>query len=259
MTQDADKNIKEGQSDASNVSTSFKSRIDEISRHPIVVAFFGFLCTGILGALLTWWLNASNHIEDIAISTRNNAISSASNLSELFNERRARGTLVISSIMRAAPESEVVARKIAYDEAYIRWNTKIPSDILRIRAGLRWSRSYYAKYIDGLTNANILFYGSEARTLLNAQKIPIKPGILSIMDACITQAFDDYRGKSFIDNTHAKEIISSCRFSEINRQSIHCFSLISESLYIAVSEKGMPGIQVSDEEVISSCKPYEFQ
>ena len=112
--------------------------------------------SGILGGYLTWWLNYRDHLQDLETSIRNSAITAVSDISELANERRTRGKLVVSAILRGAPETEVVARKTAYDEAYIRWDAKVPGDLLRIRSGLHWSRSRYEKYIDGLANANIL-------------------------------------------------------------------------------------------------------
>jgi hypothetical protein len=150
-----------------DVSTASKSRLAEASRNPLVVTLVGFLCTGILGAFLTWWLNSRSHVQDIETSIRDNAIAAVSDISDLVNERRERGMLVVSAIRRGAPETEVVARKTAYDEAYIRWNAKVPGDLLRIRAGFQWSRSRYEKYIDGLTNTNILLHGSDASTLLH--------------------------------------------------------------------------------------------
>src|SRR4051794_22920165 len=142
-----------------SASTPPKSRLAEASRHPLFVTIVGFICTGILGALLTWWLNSLSQSRERQTTTRNNAIAAVSDISELLSERRVRGTLVVSSIKRGAPESEVVARKVAYDESYIRWNTKIHGDVLRVRAGLHWSRSQYQKYIDGFTNATILQTG----------------------------------------------------------------------------------------------------
>src|ERR1700732_657922 len=75
------------------VSALSKSRLAEGSPHPLVVTLVGFLCTGILGGYLTWWLNSRAHLEDIETSIRNNAIAAVSDISELVSERRARGEL----------------------------------------------------------------------------------------------------------------------------------------------------------------------
>jgi hypothetical protein len=106
-------------------SVESKLRPAELSRHPLVVTLFGFICTGILGGYLTWWLNYRDHLHDMETAIRNNAIAAVSDISDLVNERRTRGKLVVSAIQRGAPEMEVVSRKTAYDEAYIRWNAKV--------------------------------------------------------------------------------------------------------------------------------------
>jgi len=240
-----------------DVSAASKSRLLEASRNPLVVTLVGFLCTGILGAYLTWWLNTRNQLRDLETSIRNSAIDAVTDISELVSERRMRGVLVVSAIRRGAPETEVVARKFAYDEAYIRWNAKVPGALLRIRAGFHWTRSHYEKYIDGLTNANILLHGTNAGVLLHGQLLAVRPGLFSIMDACLTRAFDAYRANSFTTSGQITEILSSCKFSEVYRQSIDCFSMIAEALYIAVNEIGVQSVPISDEQVVDACKPPE--
>lgn len=181
-----------------NRSVAPTSRLGEVLRHPLVVTLFGFFCTGILGTYLTWWLAYRSHLDDTEASIRNSAVAAVSDISDLVNERRTRGELVISAVRRGAPESEVVARKVAYDEAYVRWNTKVPGDLLRVRAMFHWSRSRFERYIDGLTNANVLLHGIDAGVLLHRQQLAPNHGLFSIMDACITRAFDSYRVNSFI-------------------------------------------------------------
>jgi hypothetical protein len=240
-----------------DVSAESKSRLAELSRHPLVVTLVGFLCTGLLGGYLTWWLNYRDHQHDMETSIRNSAIAAVSDISELVNERRTRGNLVVSSIRRGAPETEAVARKTAYDEAYIRWNSKVPGDLLRIRAGLHLSRSRYEKYIDSLTNANILLHGLDvdAHMLMHGPRLGANPGLFSIMDACLTRAFDAYRVNSFTPSDQISAILSSCKFSEVYMRSIECFAIIAEAMYLAVNEIGVPSVPVSDQPVIEACKP----
>jgi hypothetical protein len=233
------------------------SWLDNVSRHPLLLALVGFALTGILGGYLTYWFNYQTQQHEIETSTRNNALAAVSDLSDVVNERRERAVLVISSIRRGAPETEIDARKLAYDEAYIRWNAKVPGDLLRIRAGLGLSyRSSYERYIDGLTNFNILLYGTDANKLLHGQQIPANPGLLSIMDACLTIAFDAYRLNSFKTSPAVLSMISDCKFYKTYSQMISCFSFISESLYSAVDKvKGISAIPLSDEQVVEACRP----
>jgi hypothetical protein len=232
------------------------SWVENVSRHPLFLALIGFALTGILGGYLTYWFNYQNQTHEFESSTRNNAIAAVSDMSDLVNERRERAALVISAIRRTAPESEINARKLAYDEAYIRWNAKMPGDLLRIRAGLGLLyRSSYERYIDGLTNFNILLYGTDASKLLHGQQIQPNPGLLSIMDTCLTQASDAYRLDSFKISPATLAIISNCKFYKAYSQTISCFSMISESLYSAVESKGNPVIPISDEQVVEACSP----
>jgi len=233
------------------------SWLANVSRHPLFLTLIGFVLTSILGGYLTYWFNYQNQKHEIDTSTRNNAIAAVSDLSDLVNERRERAVLVISSIRRGAPETEIDARKLAYDEAYIRWNAKVPGDLLRVRAGLGLSyRSSYERYIDGLANFNILLYGTDPDKLLHGQQIPNNPGLFSIMDACLTKAFDAYRGESFEDSSAAMRIVSDCKFYRVYSQSISCFSTIAQSLYSAVNGmNGIPVITISDDQVVNACKP----
>ena len=233
------------------------SRLGDVLRHPLFLALVGFALTGILGGYLTYWFNNQNKEHEIEASTRNNALTAVSDLSDLVNERRERAVLVVSSIRRGAPEVEINARKLAYDEAYVRWNAKVPGDLLRIRAGLGLSyRSSYERYIDGLTNFNIMLYGTDATKLLHGQLIASNPGLLSIMDACLTQAFDAYRLNSFNISPVILNIVADCKFYKVYSQAISCFSTISESLYSAVdSIKGISAIPISVEQVIDACRP----
>jgi hypothetical protein len=117
-------------------SSTSTSQFDNLVRHPLFLAVIGFIFTGVLGAYLTYRFNDQTQQHETERSTRNSALAAVSDLSDLVNERRERANLVVSSIRRGAPEIEANARKVAYDEAYIRWNAKVPGDLLRIRAGL---------------------------------------------------------------------------------------------------------------------------
>jgi hypothetical protein len=233
----------------------------EYSRHPLVVTLVGFFLTGILGAYLTSWLNSRSHLNEKETSVRENAIAAVTDISELFHERRQRGRLVASAMTRKAPETEVTARKTGYDEAFVRWNVKIPGDLLRMRAGLHWSRARdgtyddwsrlrYEKYIDTLISAEMLFHLSDKE-----DPPATRPGLFRIMDDCLTKAFDAYRTNSFLRNEESIEILSACKFSDVHAQSVRCFARIAEALYKAVNEIGEPTRPHSDEPIIAACNP----
>ena len=229
-------------------------------RHPLFLTLTGFVLTGILGTTLTWWLNLRSHQQDVQSSIRDAAIASVSDISDLVNERRERGALVISAIRRAAPEGETSARKLAYDEAYVRWNAKIPADILRMRAGLRVAgRLNSERYIDGLTNIAIMQPGITAESLLRGPPPASKQGLFSIMDACLTRAYDAYRANGFTPSDQITGVIASCRFPELYSQSVACFSIVGEALYSAVNTIGDTGLTkaapITDDQVLTACTP----
>ncbi len=231
------------------------SRLLALSKHPLVVTFFGFVLTGILGGTLTWWLNNRDHLHDRETSLRDSAILAVTDISDLVNERRARANFVYAAIKRKAPEAEVSARKIAYDEAALRWNVKLPGDTLRLRGGLHWScrrirkdtkwpRSRYEFYIDSLILANRLDQLEDEEECSRISKdetpTPQTDGLFRIMDQCLTAAFDAYREASFKDNGKSMEVFRGCNFEEIQGKSVFCFANIAEALYKAANAIGEP-------------------
>jgi hypothetical protein len=245
-------------------SAPTRVKLAELSRHPLVVTFVGFVFTGILGAYLTWLLNYRDHMHEKEMSVRDAAIAAVTDISELVNERRVRGKLVASSIQRKAPEAEVNARKTAYDEALVRWNIKMPGDLLRMRAGLQWSlarngnyhdwsRLRYEKYMDALINADMLHHISD-----NEKSASFTPGLFKIMDECVTKAFDAYRMNSFAKNDESLATLNACRFPEVHARSVDCFGRIAEALYKVVNEIGDTIIPASDEPLVTACKPPDI-
>jgi hypothetical protein len=107
-----------------------------------------------------------------------------------------------------------------------------------------------------MTNFNIMLKATNAQELLQGQQISPNPGLLSIMDACLTRAFDAYRLDSFKVSSASSSIISDCKFVKVYSQSISCFSTISESLYSAVDNvKGISAIPISENQVVDACRP----
>jgi hypothetical protein len=230
---------------------SSKSTMSKASRNPLIVTIVGFFCTGVLGGLLTWYLNSVSETQTMQRTLRDNAIAAVSDISELANERRERATLVASAIRRGASEAEVETRKAAYDESYVYWNAKVPGDLLRFRAGLPgilWKRTPYEKYIDGLTNVNILVADANA---------PDVPGLFTIMDACVTEAFDAYRLNSFAPTDKATGILDQCKFTDRAEQTVTCFAMIAEDMYEVVNIRNKAIATTVDQAVVTACKPAQ--
>src|SRR3978361_434616 len=92
--------------------------------HPLFVALVGFVLTGILGSYLTARFSDQAHERDVELSTRSFALAAISDISDLTKQRRERAVPVASSINRGASAVEEDARKLAYDEAFVRWNAR---------------------------------------------------------------------------------------------------------------------------------------
>lgn len=229
---------------------------EKLIRSPLLSSFPNFFLTTIMGGAFLWFLNSLNHHQDVEEATRNSAVAAVVDVSELVNERRVRAGLTVNAIRRLAPEAEVNARKAAYDDAFVRWNAKMPGDLLRIRAGLNLSRrSDFERYIDALTDASNLLPANDSS--LPQRRFPERiPGLLSMLDECVTDAFDAYRGDLFKNADKAKELLRTCRYAQVYSMSIRCFGMIAESMYSAVNGiTGIGKVAISEADVVQACMP----
>ena len=236
----------------------------EWSGNPLVSSLVAVGLTGLLGTYLASWFTEVSHKRDVEAATRTDALASVKDISDLINERRERAALVASSIRRAASEAEIDGRKHAYDEAYVAWNAKAPGDLLRVRAALQSAyTSTFERYIDGLANATMLLHGTDAATLLHAQQQQSEPGIFSIMDSCLTSAYDSYRMTGYKSADAGRQILLDCKFQENYRKAIFCFSSVAETMYSAINVLGrakddpdyVPGPRLSDADIVEACRP----
>lgn len=205
----------------------------------MVVTVVGFILTGILGAVFTWKLNsiATEHEDaraeqtkqaELLAATHDRAVEAVRQIIDLINERRTRAVLVAYSIRREASQKEVEDRKKAYDEIYVRWNTKSQSIDLQIRELFKQiAPSDYERYVDSLT--------FRVSPVANGNEMNYKPGLLSILDKCVTDAFDAYRKENFQQNKMAMEIIYTCNIDEIDSSIMACSQTMGESLFAIVS------------------------
>jgi hypothetical protein len=245
--------------------------IKETLRHPLLLTIVGFLLTGIIGAGFTWWLNSLSSARDterlrrerVATSeeaTREHAVEAVREITDLINERRTRAMLVASAIYRQAEKSEVEQRKMAYDEVYVRWNTKAQSVALRIREIFKQAAPEYESYFDALTHNTLL--GSRSEPLKSSDE---KEGLLTIIDQCITGAFDAYRLDTFSDASSAKAILERCppkhqlSVDELNFQLINCSNVLGDSLFFVVNTLDLSNskerIHEDSERIKAACIP----
>ncbi len=114
-----------------------ESKIERYSKHPLVTLLFGFLLTWYVGGILTDHYKEAQLDKDrslAAIQARREAgIKAVSEFSQLVYERRVRTELLASALSRRSAREELLARKAAYDEVYVRWNKEIPRNQLAMR------------------------------------------------------------------------------------------------------------------------------
>ena len=238
--------------------------LKELSGNPLLSSLIAVGLTGLLGTYIAGLLTDASHRRDVEAATRTDALVSVKDLSDLLNERRERAAMVASSVRRAAPQAETDSRKHAYDEAYIAWNAKAPGDMLRIRAALQSAATTtFQRYVDGLANAAVLVNGVNADALLHAQQQPSQPGLLNIMDACLTSAYDTYRLADYKSADAARRVLDDCKFQEDYKKVIFCFSSVAEAMYATINLLGReqhdadyrPGMTLSEAEIVAACTP----
>jgi hypothetical protein len=243
-------------------------QLAELSRHPLVITIVGFMLTGVVGAGFTWWLNSlsatreAEHAErarrgELEAAERARAVEAVREVTDLINERRTRAVLVAYAIHRHSPEAEVEARKSAYDDVYVRWNTKSQSISLRIREIFKQlAPSGYEGYISALTHEVALGH----QTGVNLSSKPTRQGLLTQMDTCVTGAFDAYRLDKFENTTTAEQILTDCDFDGIDLQLIECSTILADSLYVIVNTMDNPKyveekIRTDAKEINLACNP----
>jgi len=157
--------------------------LGEVARHPFVLTVLGFCLTAIFGSLLEREYSA----KQVAQAEREAAIVLAHEqeaeaqrafaaIEALTSERITRGAMLKSAIKRGSAE-EVGPRKRVYDEAYVDWNTEIQARFVELR-----------RHVTD-TNGNVSVLGTKYEAAISKVLTPM----LSQIDACLTQAFDQTR------------------------------------------------------------------
>jgi hypothetical protein len=220
------------------------NQLSEVTRHPLVITIVGFMLTGIVGAGFTWWLHSlssEREIErtqrerrvDFEAASRARAIEAVREVTDLINERRTRAILVASAIYRQSSQAETETRKWSYDDVYVRWNTKAQSISLRIREIFKkLAPTDYEGYLNALHHQMAL---GDPTPPMSDENNSRHEGLLTLIDACITDAFDAYRRDKFENATSALKILNSCNINTLNLKLIGCSNVMADSLYVIVN------------------------
>jgi hypothetical protein len=220
---------------------SWLQKLDAGLRHPLTLTIVGFFLTGMLGTYITTLLHNTEAERAATEARRERGIAAIHEIADLVNERRTRAVMVSSAIKRHSP-AEAEVRKAAYDDVYTRWNTKEDSILNQIQEFLKFAvprgnRDYINNYAQSFRLALTSDYAPGARE--GGQRADrSQGGLLSQMDDCITNAFDDYRRSKFDDPEPAKATLLACKFSELDDRMIDCTHMLTEQLYDIINHLG---------------------
>jgi hypothetical protein len=182
------------------------------------------LVVSILTPLLLFWIGylvsdatrqserALKEIEQTKELRRNNQLA-VQNLAKRIYERRSRAELLASSLKRNVSLDEIKKRKSQYDEAYFAWNRDHQANLLLVRSVL--GEKQYSDF-----ESMIEFY--------------LVGKIFAPLDNCLTKAYD-FR---VLNGGSGKEILSSCKASELIQQALDCGYALTDELYKLTEQKG---------------------
>jgi hypothetical protein len=220
---------------------SLLQKLDAIFRHPLTLTLVGFLLTGLVGTYITTLLHNAETERAVADARRERGISAIREIAELVNERRTRAVMVSSAIKRHSP-TEAEARKVAYDEVYVRWNTREDTVLNSIQEFLKIAAPHGNKsYVDDYARsfrAALTSEHAQGPRVGDLRADRSQGGLLSQMDGCITNAFDDYRRNKFADPESAKATLQACRFDDLDDRMIDCTHMLTEQLYVIINHFG---------------------
>ena len=249
-----------GRRTAAQWSPQFRSpQFRSALRHPLTITIVGFVLTSVIGVYLASHLDSLSKAHEAEHGRHARAVEAVIELSDLINERRTRAVLVATAIKRRSALKEVEARKSVYDEIYVRWNTKLEGLFLRIldEASNQTATADYGRYIEKLTHQE---------SLGDAPAAVWRVGYLTLMDSCLTSAFDSY-GKLFDsyeqvqpgDHKIAIQVLDACHFDDMNVRLIACSTAMVQSLYKAVTKNDPKSVPydgpLNGIDIKSACSP----
>jgi hypothetical protein len=155
---------------------------------PIGLIIISFLLTGVAAAMFSKHLDDLSKAREWEFSARQRGIESVRIISDILYERRIRGVLVWSSISRNASIDELKDRKKSYDDAFVRWNSAIQSNMFRVR------EMFHAENHTGFE----LMYENNVSSLLFVQ------------DSCLTSAYDSMISPDDSKHPPVDKVIADC-------------------------------------------------
>lgn len=229
--------------EATRASRHWRAALWRGSSNPLVTTVVAFLLTGLLGGYFSHVLDERAREREEAAeararqqqeeaAARGRAVEALRDVTDLLYERRARSELLASAIRRGAREAEIVARKQAYDDAYLRWNARLQSNLFRIRE------------ITGSARRDE-YSAFEAK--LEAHLAPL----LRAADACVTRAFDLALSGSGGAADDARRALDECALGGSDRRAariaalhvaiLNCSYAFTNGLYTTVQLEAARG------------------
>jgi hypothetical protein len=104
--------------------------------HPLVIAFFGFLLTGIVGSIISYQIQRRNAEIDRNAKHYEASTTAIAGFSDLLYTRYVRAGFLHSALKRRAKKEEIVERKRLYDQAVVAQESGLFGKELLIREAL---------------------------------------------------------------------------------------------------------------------------
>jgi hypothetical protein len=214
-------------------------RLAATARHPLAAVVLGFALTGILATAFSKWLDYRSQMREAQSSAYARAIESVRQVSDLLYERRIRGVLLSSSIRRHAREAEVLARKSAFDDVVVRWNSTLMSNLFRIRrmSGLATPYTAFEHYFEDkatplLAEADLCLTASVDAYLHPLDQDSNSPTDLSSLPSKRIPGFDAWEA--------AKQKLDGCQIENLHSVMLDCFYQITNALYNYIVTNNTP-------------------
>lgn len=202
-------------------------------RHPLTIAAFGFVLTGVVGTFIAAYSAAITKDVEIARQRTLERKLAIQGFSREIYERRTRSEMLASAIRRRSAD-ELKERKRLYDETYVKWNSNSQTNLFIVR--------------DTTNDSGYSFIES-------AVEFGLIRNFLGPLDYCLTSSYDAFVGGDAkpSDQDKAILILDQCASREKLVGALNCGYAITDGLYQLVSSSVANRSQI-ETEVALKCR-----
>jgi hypothetical protein len=178
-----------------------------ILNHPLTGVFVGFCLTGVLGSYFSETItNKSKEIEQFRAEEALQR-QAMSDMSRRIYERRERAAMLRSALKRGAQATEIIQRKMSYDNSVVEWNANLQTSIFVMRDIMGEEAYVEIKHVLENSLAGKIF----------------RP-----LDACLTQAFDLHMHEA--SGSSVKKL-EECNSDKLFDDLVSCGFVIADQMH----------------------------